>query len=46
MADLGGLTNENKEATLQKFRSELQGQMMQELMTKLTENCFKVKGYG
>jgi hypothetical protein len=33
---------EQKDAYLNKFRTELQSQMIQDLLNKITDNCFKV----
>jgi hypothetical protein len=36
------MSEKDSAAVLQRLRSEIQTQMMQDLMSKITENCFKV----
>ena len=38
-------TAAQQEAYLQRFRAEMQTQMAQELMNKMTESCFKVSQF-
>lgn len=35
-----------QEAYMQKLRGELQNQLVQDLMNKITDNCFKVPHYA
>jgi len=39
----GSLTPAQQEAYMNKLRQQVQAQMMQEVMTKMTEKCFKVR---
>lgn len=39
----GTITPAQQEAYLNKLRQQVQAQMMQEVMTKMTEKCFKVQ---
>jgi mitochondrial import inner membrane translocase subunit TIM13 len=38
--DLNSLSSQQKDAVLQRMKQEQQGQIVQELMNKITESCF------